>query len=275
MKIFLISILTNLLFSGIFCQTIDETFQFANDQLQNGNYENAISAYRRVLYFDDQIYNTKVYANLSKCYELIHDYNKSHYYLDLAYSNTKNDSIKNVYVIKKTYLYILQKKFDYAMIEITNVKHGNSNYFKKEVNFYKGIIFFQKNDFEKAEQSFINCFDKKEKNKIEKVDSLFRINNKLEKLNPKAVRHLSIIPGLGQLYAGYPKEALNSFILATALLSLYTYTIINYSVIDGFLAIIPWFQRYYVGGLEKTEQLAIEKINTERNTIYLEILSLF
>lgn len=261
--------------AGIFSQTIDETFQFANDQLQNGNYENAISAYRRVLYFDNNIYRTQVFANLSKCYEIIHDFNKSHYYLDLAYSNTNNDSLRNEYVIKKTYLYILQKEFDYAMIEITNVKFSNSNYFKKKMNFYKGIIFYQKNDFEKSKKSFIECFNENEKMKIEKIDSLFKANNKLEKLNPKTVRYLSVIPGLGQLYAGYPEEALNSFILATALLSLYTYTIINYSVIDGFLAIIPWFQRYYVGGLERTEQLTIEKINTERNTIYLEILSLF
>lgn len=276
MKFFLAAILINFLLSfNLHSQSIEETYQFGNHQLTLGNYNNAISSYRRVLFFDDGSYKGEIFSKLAKCYKLSGEYTKAHKYYDLAYFNTQNDSLRNEYILKKVYLYILNKEYNYAHIEILNAKTHENDYFRYKINFYKGIINFHKKQYELAHESFKSCFDVSEIEIIDKLNILFQDNKKIDNLNPKVARYLSVIPGVGQLYSGYPREALNSFMLTTGLLILYSYTIFNYSLVDGMLAVLPWFQRYYLGGLEKAENLAKYKIEYEKNIIYTEILRLF
>ena len=82
------------------------------------------------------------------------------------------------------------------------------------------------------------------------------------------------LPGLGQLYAGYTKEALNSFLLNSLLYALMADVIRKQSFIDGVLAIYPWLQRYYGGGYENAKKLTEGKINSQRNAVYQSILDL-
>jgi len=42
--------------------------------------------------------------------------------------------------------------------------------------------------------------------------------------------------------------------------------------IQAMVAVLPWFQRYYIGGANKAERLALERQKVERNNSYLSIM---
>lgn len=258
-------------------QNINMTYRHANKQMQLKNYDNAIAAYRRVLFFDStNQYNHRAYFQVANCYEQAGELNKAHYFFDLAFNTAQSDSMKNEVILNKTYLYILQRQAGFAMMELAGMNDSLSDQFSKEKHFYKGIIHYQTEKFDQSKQYFQKAFNNKEQLSTSELDSLYNELEEINKLNPKLARYLSLfLPGLGQLYAGYPKEAINSFMLSAVSWGMYLYTLNQYSLLDAVLSIYPWFHRYYLGGHSRAGMLAEQKIQQEREQILVEVLELF
>ncbi|MFC2136954.1 tetratricopeptide repeat protein, partial [Bacteroidota bacterium] len=131
--------------TDLYSQTIQESREHAENQFQAGNYHNSIAAYRRILFFEPYQHDSEIYSNLSLCYFNMNDYNKSHYYNQLAYSVESNDSIKTEIGLQNVFMYILQKEFNYALSELFSLPVTESEYLTKKYNFYKGVIYFHQN----------------------------------------------------------------------------------------------------------------------------------
>lgn len=269
-------LIINFLITDLYPQTIQESEKYAENQFNSGNYFNAITAYRRILFFEPDQQNSEIFQNLSLCYFKLNDYKKSHYYNQLAYSMEKNDSIKTEIGLKNVFMYILQKEYNYALSDILALPIPTSKYLLKKYNFYKGVIFFLQHKFIESQQYFSLSLKHEDKRVQKKLDSLFLENKKISRKKPVLARYMCVfIPGSGQFYAGYPIDALNSIAISGAFLYLYFYTIKTYSFIDGILAVLPWFERYYFGGMDNAEELTIKKINNKRNVIYKQILEIY
>jgi tetratricopeptide (TPR) repeat protein len=271
----LISILSGL-YCG--CQNIDATFRFGGNQLAAGNYRSAIEAYRRVLFFDSTcVYSFKASLDLSICYLKENDFDKSQYYIDFAYALSDNDSIKNELIFQKAANYIDYEFYDQALIELLNLNSLSSEYFEKRKNFYLGIVYFQKNEFQKSNQHFNNCIDSVYVAAKQELCCLFNeIDHIKKRYNPKLAWTLSlIIPGLGQVYCADIKGGLNSLLLTGALGFLFLNTAINYSILDALISVGPWYQRYYQGGFQNAEESAIKKREKEIALIYSGIINIF
>ncbi len=72
------------------------------------------------------------------------------------------------------------------------------------------------------------------------------------------------MPGLGQFYNGDYKNAANSFILSGALITLLFAVAVNYTFVDAMASVIPYFQRYYFGGMAHAKKGAYEKRDYNR-----------
>lgn len=276
-KIFIAVISFFLLFNSGVSQNLDHTFAYAHKQLEMENYKNAISAYRRVLFFDStQKFTSKSNYHVASCYKKTGEINKAHYFYDLAYNSTHDDSLKNDIILNKSFLYIIQQRPDYAMMELASLDNDLHPHFQRQATFYHGIIAFRNNRFKEAEKYFSSITDNQNKAKQNKLDSLFIQIEDVNKKNPTLAKYLSlIIPGLGQLYAGYYEEAANSFLLSAGFWSLYFYTATKYSLFDAILSIYPWFHRYYLGGFNRAEDLLKQKKQEQRNRILNDILELY
>jgi TM2 domain-containing membrane protein YozV len=106
------------------------------------------------------------------------------------------------------------------------------------------------------------------------LDLEFKAIKKSEKrFNPHTAWMLSmILPGTGQFYAGEVIEGFNSSLLLGGLFFSAVLIAKEYSFFIALVTILPWFQRYYMGGANKAERLTMEKQMVKRNDSYQSIL---
>ncbi|MBN2212990.1 MAG: hypothetical protein JW723_01995 [Bacteroidales bacterium] len=257
-------------------QNIEKTLDFASRQFNTGNIKEAISLYRRVLYFDSlNIYSYEVAGNLAACYISENDYNKARAFSKMAGNLAPADSLRTELIFQVAYLYLLENNYNYALIELFGINVPSSDYFLLKRNFYLGVAYFQKTDYQKSIDHFLKCTDSTNDAQREALNYILEeINHINKRYNPKTARVLSmILPGLGQLYCGEYKGAVNSLLLISGLAFLYINTIYHYSFIDASIAILPWFQRYHQGGYQNAGKAAIIKREKKIKEQYHNILS--
>jgi hypothetical protein len=101
--------------------------------------------------------------------------------------------------------------------------------------------------------------------KIE-VEELYKFLKKKPK-NPEKAQLLSfLMPGLGQVYAGYPKEGLASAGLQALALSFGVYHVLNKYYLIGFFTGAGLFQTFYFGGARRASIMA-EDTNRKRKAL--------
>lgn len=255
-------------------QSLEATFGFAETQFKEGRYQEAIKVYHRVLFFDRQEgrYATSVYERMGDCYRLQQNYKEAAHYYDLAYYNHPNDSAQAELALKKSASVLLGKGFDYALVDLLQLPPRLQKSQELRKNLYLGIAYYGLEDFEKAEQYLLAAVDSSDREAYLQIQQEFSDLHHI-RLNPKKARILSmIIPGLGQFYAGDVKNGLNSFLLCSAWVVLGAVIVRNYTLWDGVLTAIPWYQRYYLGGVEKAEEIATRKLRKKRSAIYENLL---
>ncbi len=95
------------------------------------------------------------------------------------------------------------------------------------------------------------------------VDELYSFLKKKPKSPEKAQLLSFIIPGVGQMYAGFPKEGLVSVGLQTLALGFGVYHVWHRYYLIGFFTGAGMFQAFYFGGARRAELMA-EETNRRR-----------
>ncbi len=276
-SILLNSIIILLLVQVSQAQNAWQTLHLANAQMAQGNIDEAIAAYHRVLFFDTIRSNTfEACEKLAYCYVSNSDFTKAREFLKMAYNLTSSDSIRHELSLYTSSLYLLDGQYNYALVELYGMKNPEDDYFRKRKSFYLGIAFYQKEDFDESLNWFKACIDSNDAQTIEKLTQAFDDLKKYTKrYNPKTARTLSmIIPGTGQLVYGDFKGALNSFLLTGGLIFLFINTAAHYTFIDAGISVLPWFQRYYQGGYQNAEKIAIARKRKKIAGQYEKIITL-
>lgn len=251
-------------------QDIQSSFRFANQLYETAEYANAIEVYKRVLFFDNKgTYGPKIYRNIADCLYLTEQFSEAANYYDLAYFVEADDSIKVDITLQKVSCFLLRKDYSGAQEELFALDDNLSHSQRLTGLFYEAMLTFALEDFEQSERIF-----KEISADTLAVHQVFRTNDKVSKISPKKAKTLSIIfPGLGQFYAGDIKNGLNSMLLTSGLFYLGVRSAINTSFLDAAVSVIPWFQRYYTGGFNKAEAIAIAKKQQKRYVVFTELLS--
>lgn len=251
-------------------QNLDETIKFADNQFKNNDLTNALKSYQRALFFSDGKETLYLFQQIAEISFLLNDYETAQKYFGLAINQTDNDTLKTELLFNKASCQILNKNYQFALIDLFSVTDTTIMSVKR-LNFYLGTCYFGLEDFSRAGSYFKSCValeDRKE------IDNLFSKKNLLSP-SPKTARILSmIIPGLGQAYSHDVKSGLNSLLLTSGLIALGINISIKFSPVDAVFAILPWYQRYYTGGFGKASEIATRKRQFNRNKVYSRVLKL-
>jgi len=271
--IYLISLLYTTTLTG---QKKEESFQIALENFHSENYDLCIPYFKRIAFFEsDNITNLNY---LAESYSKIKSYDNALVHYSLMYNLLSNDSLKNEVCFEMAKCYMSQEKYDYAEIEILNIKEVNK-YFKSRKNYYLFLIYLNKREFELSKNYFLNISEFSD-SKINLIQSSFsHLEKKIRRTNPKVASVLSmLIPGSGQMFYGNFSSGINSLLLTTTALTVFTIISIRYSYIDAMLSVFPYYQRYYIGGVinainfaeEKNKLITHKTINNLNNIINLD-----
>ena len=108
----------------------------------------------------------------------------------------------------------------------------------------------------------------------DQLNEVFRSVDKVnKKTKMKAILLSAVFPGTGQAYSRHYKEGINSLITISAFGAAYVFTITNYGLVVGLISVSPWFQRYYVGGMNSAADLLEEYKAEQFDQLYNRLVS--
>jgi tetratricopeptide (TPR) repeat protein len=256
--------------SQLSAQTLRQTEQAADSFLVQGNFYSAAKYYERVYFFSDKKKLARINAKLGEAHFGKGDFERAYRYFDAAQKLEHVDSLKSEWFLRKTASLIMQRKFKLAKLGILNYRGKMTPFQLKTLNFLKGTIYYGEEDFQKAKTYFSLCLqgDSIRANRLENILS----KKNIMRPNPRTAYYLSMaMPGLGQIYAGDIKNGINSFLLNGTLIYLFGRDALRYGFWNSFVAFFPWIQRYYMGGYQRAEKIAVEQRRRKRARAYKQI----
>lgn len=273
-KLLILFFLTNSLsIQSAFCQNLSEIVRFSDQSFATGNFEQAANEYNRALFFGCPDPD-KVCLKIANCYFKQHKFEQSIQFYDRAFFSSNSDSVKTEAILGKAFSLVLVKNYLMALTELMNVDSVKNSYHDVKLNFLKGIAYFGLHEDELSEKSFQKCLTRLSVENDSALGLEFKAIRKAEKrFNPHTAWMMSLVlPGTGQLYAGEVLEGFNSTLLLGGLFYAAVLIAREYSFFIALVTILPWYQRYYMGGANKAERLTLEKQMVKRNDGYQSIL---
>jgi|GEM_PF-744377 len=224
---------------------------FAESLFAEGDYFRAITEYKRFIYFSDDIRgNNFAYFRIGECYYRLKEFTRAK---DVFKSLVRNKelgddfNLRAMFYIGKIYYkegqYFLARCKFKDVIENCSSKE-NDNPFLTDAHLYIGLTFLKERLWEEASEEFCKIASGGT------VSKEVLLGKKLKRKSPAIAGVLSIIPGLGKIYAGVSKDGIFSFI-SISLLGYLTYEIYsknkNWDLASGMLAILSL--SYYFGNI--------------------------
>ena len=251
----------------------DSLLLFAENEMNTGNYELAIKELLRINYSQEEP-DADILMKLADCYYKKGDWSTARLYYDQVYRIANDDSILTVAKLRKISSLVLETNYKQALIDLYNIHDSLYQKHYIEIDLLFAICHFGLEEFDHSKKYFKHAVG----NNVaaqEKIDSIFDVKKMFRRPHPGFAYTLSlIIPGLGQIYSGDIPEGLNSFLLTEAFLVLGLVVTYEYSVIDAIVIALPWYQRYYMGGLSNTWEVAVNKRQSRRSEAYKQILDI-
>lgn len=253
-KIFLIFLLT--ISSKIVAQnSLQDQFDFATSLFQQEKYFDAITEFKRLLFFDKQNqfeFKANYYIGLS--YKNGGKFNEALRYFTLAEIKSTN---KDEYFLAKSFQIrtnILRRTINQAnrildQLEVEDTSKTKLN----EIKYWRGWACIFSDEWDKAGQIFSeNKLDTALANLCKSVnDEMYSVNF--------AKYSSFIIPGFGQFYTGEYVSGLISFGWNILFGYLTINSFVEDRVFDGIVIGNFLWLRFYLGNIQNAEQFAIQK----------------
>ncbi|GAB3330477.1 hypothetical protein GCM10027429_07840 [Marivirga atlantica] len=269
---YLLIILISLSTLELVAQSIESTLVYANEQFEVGNYQNSALAFERVIFFSEGKVDFSVYTKLADSYRLNNNAERAIKFYDIAQYQADNDSARNEIIFRKVFTYLQLKEFDQGLIALFDLKTNSNEQTQFRKEYLKGIIYYLKDDYERSIDVFDEYLSLQEKEAL-KFNELKNQLKKAENIKPNLAMWLSVfIPGSGQMLYGDFKDGLNSMMLTAAFVTLYFNYVMDFSLVEGYLVVLPWFQRYHRGGYQNAKENALEKQELIRSKVYQELV---
>ena len=237
-------------------QNLQQTFEFGQSQFDQNHWKIAEKTFQRVLFFDHQnIYRSECLRGLATISKLNGDEIAALNYLDQLYFISEDDEVQSNIQFDRIQIFIEQHEFKKALAELYQI---DPDIAPSRLALYEGYCQYMLHDFAAVEAAFEPlCQTPMTKEAIKRY---LLEAQKIENFNPKTYQILSyFVPGLGQILLGDLKNSVNSLVLNGSLVVLFIDTARRLSLFDATLSVLPWFYRYYTGGIKVTQDLALQK----------------
>ena len=273
LKIIIISVFSFFAFTVLPAQTIDETFKFANQQFQVGNYQQALIEFQRVAFFDSDNKYNEVYQKTGDCFYALRNFDRAIQNYNIAIRIADNDSLKTELTFKKVNCLFKQNNYLLALNELFVLSEPNSFYLRNKYNLFLATCYFGIGEYDDAMTHF-NMLVPLQLN--DEMTQIFSDYGKLRKrFRPEKIQTMSMfMPGLGQIYTGNVGKGINSFVLIGGIAFVTVVLWQTYGILDAFMSMSSWYYRYYTGGYKSAKDLAVHKLDHEKEEVYHSILRL-
>jgi len=249
------------LLTAVFAQNYDEVFTNGQKLWNAAAYKEACTEFKRYIYLQElqtssAVSNEKLsqcYGFLSSYYEQCGELQRAIDYIQIKQNlvNSEQDILQEIklYSLKaQTEKYNLNSEVKLWCYK-TLPEYSN----KVHVAAYRALLVSYMEcdlwdlfveEYNQLNAEFPDAFTEEEKEVIDQ--SLLKIE-KFRPKNPVVAKWLSIIPGLGQTYAGDPLDGLNAFVLNGSLIGLSVYSLCTGGYADFVLLELNPTYRFYKG----------------------------
>lgn len=257
-------------------QDLEQTYLLGKSNFALGNYQAATIDLERVLFFGEGKYDSEVFELLGKIHQNSGDFEHASSYFSQAAESSQNTEDFNRNKIAQSSCLILANKAVLAKIELLGLSEDIPDTIQAKQYFLLGISEFTSGTFEESRKAFKRAISIHNPSQTYRIDSLFDALANVKHPNPKIAKIFSaIVPGSGQFYAGDVKNGLNSILLTGGFITIGAVVAVNYTLLDSFVSVIPWIQRYYIGGIKRSGEIAKARKLEKQDEIYQNILSCF
>ncbi len=257
----------------------DPVLKTARQLRASGNSESALTEYLRYLFFHPAAPNiTDVYFEMGQVYLQLNQWDEAKEAWRQSIKLASADSLKNARRVTLAIQSIAHQNYSLAVLELLKVvSFGKQRPLRRKAQFYLGVAEVYLLDFNQAEAAFRRYFSNVPSFFGRKTwTKLLVLLKRGEALRPKSdavAKWLStFLPGLGQLYAGDVKNALNALILNGAIGYGVGQAFFQRDYIDAILEGSLLFQRYYLGNRFHAARLASERPLQRKRKIAAKIL---
>ena len=255
-------------------QSVEATLRYADEQYELHHYTNSVLAYERAIFFQD---NTDVatYLKLANAYFNLTDYERAIRLYDIAFFAEQDQETKNEISFKKSLAYMAMADYNQALISLIGINTFQNPAAEKKKQFFKALVYYMKADYAQAENVLLQYVVQQNRVAAPAYQSFLQLNQKAEDIKPNLAMWMSVfVPGSGQILYGNWKDGINSMALSVALVGLYFNYAAQFTLIEGYVVVLPWFQRYHKGGYLRAKSYAEEKQDKLRSKAYFEMLKL-
>lgn len=247
------------------------TLSLADYYYANRQYKAAIKEYQRYLFYTGTEETEVLLKVAGGLYELGY-YDLALQYYDQVYFLSDKPSEKFLTRFAEINYHIIRSEYKNALVLLYSAETEFYELYPDVINFLFAVCFYGLEDFEQSESRFLNITADDPSATLQ-IRKIFSDEKKFYRPNPRVIYWSSIfVPGLGQILTGEIKEGLNSFLLVGGIGVAAVFVGLNYSAWDAIFTVLPWYQRYLLGGSDKAEKYAIQKRKRNLNKFYQEIL---
>jgi tetratricopeptide (TPR) repeat protein len=264
-------------------QNISEAFVKADSLYEAGSLQEARLMYERIIFMlnqsslpPDSLQELKNEALLKKtfCYKAHSNFAEAQKTIERADVTNLSDSLNFLIRYETSLCTYLAEHYNEAYNYILQLK-----YFVKDTTLTNQVDFLEiltLNELKRWQEAKKLCAAYIQKNNLKaNVEELYAFLQNPKIRNPeKAVILSTFLPGVGQMYAGYPFRGIVSAALQLACFSFGAYSIWQGYYLSGFFTGFVLLQAFYSGGIRHTRYL-VEKRNKERITSYNESVKNF
>ena len=196
--------------------TIDSLLhKFAGSLREEGDYERAITEYRRLLsYYPDSRFSRSASIGLLECY-----YASGRY--DLALQSGDEFLSSTTDMLARSEILLVLGKSNFRRGDYTGARNflyqsrtGRDNTFVDYTTLWEGASYAAESDWTQAREIFgAMSGQSASRDEALYLKRLCDEGEQLPRKKPAVAGVLSIIPGLGYLYSGYPRTALSAFVI--------------------------------------------------------------
>lgn len=241
----------------------DPVFSLAEDLFQSRNYYDAVTEYKRFLYFNRES-DQSWYAlyKIGQAYRYLNEWDRALPSLKAAEALAPDEESRVSAVLEMAVTMMAQKNFSGAELQLLRLSaFGESAETRTVAALYQGLLYILTYRWKEAEESLRLYFDgpagRVDANRESHVFALLTEGEKLKLKSPRAARVLSFfIPGAGQFYAEDPLDAFNALIINGLSFALFGFTLATANYPEAVLTFLYLISRYYPGNVFQAGRIA-------------------
>jgi len=251
------------LFLSIVPSRKTEILDFAEKFFSAGCYEEAITEYKRFIFFhpkDEEV--SYVYSRIARIHRLCSEWDEAVDAHERAIITAADDSVKQMRKLELAVTYIAAGNYSMAEVLLLKIEVAAVNLeIKKRCALLRAVAEIHSYKWDYARDAFSTYFLYSPDTVLQqRINEVLAEREKFFYRSPSSARQLStFIPGLGQLYAGDAANALNAFLLNGGLITWMVYKAVHGYWSDAWVIYYFLFRRYYFGNKYNAKRIAGEK----------------